>query len=82
MLVPEALPCSVSQRGGGYQEGALAMVHHDTSKQFAANEGFAQPNAVSDQHAIVLSQDAPCSPHAIFLKPGQANAILFEILLL
>ena len=70
VLILEPVPGAIAQYGGRNQQDALTLLIDDVPDEFAADESFAQADAISDDHAIVVIKNAAGAEETIVLKAG------------
>ena len=71
----EPLPRAVAERGGSDDEGTLATLAHVLLQERPAQERLAEPDAVGNEHAVVVVDDALRAPDAVALKAREMDAV-------
>ena len=74
MVVEEFAPRPVAQGGGRDDQHALAALLDVLLDDRAADVGLAEPDAIGDDNAVVVAEDALGAPHAVALEARQVDA--------
>ena len=73
MIEQELPPGAITQSRGRDQQHALPTLLHRVMDQLTSKEGLAQPDLVSDQHAMMLGEHTPRPEQTVLLETGQPN---------